>query len=263
MPFTVSHVAAILPATRFPWLRDPLVISALAIGSMSPDVPYFVPMDFWWAFGHQWSGLWLQDVPVTVALVVGYWAVLAAPLRELAPDALRRRLPTGVLARHRAAPGRALVLVVAGAAVGAATHIVWDAFTHEDRFGVMAVPWLQVPSLLGPLPAYRVLQYASSIVGLALLVWSVLRWYRSAPSSKVLSPGLGNAWRAAFVLGVLTAAVAGWWSVRGLAGQATDLYGLRALLYAGLTHSVALMAVVVLAAALAIRVRPRRMAQPS
>jgi hypothetical protein len=202
----------------------------------------------------------LQDVPVTVALVVGYWVLLAAPLRELAPDPLRRRLPTRVLSAHRKAPGRALLLVVVGAAVGAATHIVWDAFTHEDRFGVMAVPWLQIPSIVGPLPAYRVLQYVSSAVGIALLVWAVVRWFRTTPAVVTVSPGVGVVWQAAFVVAVFGAGFVGWWNVRGLADQATDVHGLRVLLFQGLTHSVALVSVVVLLVALAIRLGPQRRA---
>ena len=38
MPFTVSHVAAVVPL-----LRTPLVPSALVLSSMAPDVPYYLP----------------------------------------------------------------------------------------------------------------------------------------------------------------------------------------------------------------------------
>src|SRR5215207_10039344 len=39
MPFTPSHMAAALP-----FVRTPLIPSAIAIGTMAPDVPYFVPL---------------------------------------------------------------------------------------------------------------------------------------------------------------------------------------------------------------------------
>ena len=38
MPFTASHAAAVLPL-----LRTPLPASALGIGGMAPDFPFFLP----------------------------------------------------------------------------------------------------------------------------------------------------------------------------------------------------------------------------
>jgi hypothetical protein len=247
-------MAAVLPAARFPLLRDPLIMSAFMIGAMSPDVPYFVPIDIWWAWGHSWQGLLIMDVPVTLALVALFWLVLAAPLRALAPEPLRARLPRKVLAGHRSTVLQTLALLIIGAAIGAATHIIWDGFTHEGRFGVMAVPALQHPDVLGPLAAYRVLQYASSAIGLALLAWSVVRWYRHTPASADVGPGLSWRWQLSSVAGVVTAAMLAWWSVRGLVPRADDLYGLRELLYDGLIRSVASMMAVLIIAAMAARV---------
>jgi hypothetical protein len=39
LPFTGSHPAAVLPL-----LRTPLPASALVIGSLTPDLPYYVPI---------------------------------------------------------------------------------------------------------------------------------------------------------------------------------------------------------------------------
>ncbi|MEO8107307.1 MAG: DUF4184 family protein [Actinomycetes bacterium] len=258
MPFTVSHIAAVLPAGRFPLLRDPLILSAFVVGSMSPDIPYFAPMVPWWEQGHTWAGLVLQDVPATLVVIAVYWAVLAAPLCALAPRGVRARLPRNVLQPHFATPLRTAVLLIFAAGVGAATHVLWDAFTHEGRFGVMAVPWLQLPHIVGPLPAYRVLQYVSSIVGLGLVAWSLLRWYQRTPPSAVVTPGLGWRWQTAFVTSVVTAGVLAWWSVRDLVAGADHLYGLRELIYDGLTRSIAFMALVVLVGAVMARVQMQR-----
>ncbi len=43
MPFTPSHAAAVLP-----FLRTPLPASALVIGSIAPDLPFHLPVDFPW-----------------------------------------------------------------------------------------------------------------------------------------------------------------------------------------------------------------------
>lgn len=42
MPFTISHAVAVLPLTSARWRRW-LVPSALVIGAMIPDWPYFFP----------------------------------------------------------------------------------------------------------------------------------------------------------------------------------------------------------------------------
>ena len=192
---------------------------------------------------------------MTLFLVAVYWAVLAAPLRALAPHGVRARLPRHVLRPHRAAPLQTAALLVFAAGFGAATHIVWDAFTHEGRFGVMAVPLLQLPHVFGPLPAYRVLQYASSVIGLALIAWTLVRWYQRTPASAAVSPGLGWRWQLAFGGSVALAGALAWWSVRGLAVGMSDLYDVRVLLYGGVTRSIAFMALVAVAGAL--------MAQPA
>ncbi|MES0491873.1 MAG: DUF4184 family protein [Leptospirales bacterium] len=41
MPFTISHAAAIIPFNK-----KPFILSALMIGSFSPDFSYFLPYNF-------------------------------------------------------------------------------------------------------------------------------------------------------------------------------------------------------------------------
>ena len=43
MPFTPSHAAAVLP-----FLRTPLPASALVVGSITPDLPFYLPVGFPW-----------------------------------------------------------------------------------------------------------------------------------------------------------------------------------------------------------------------
>lgn len=62
---------------------------------------------------------------------------------------------------------------------GALTHIAWDAFTHDDRWGVRQVEWLQTAH--GPLPGYAWAQYASGLLGLGVLVIAISRWWARTP----------------------------------------------------------------------------------
>ena len=100
--------------------------------------------------------------------------------------------------------------------------------------------------MLGPLAMHRVLQHVCSVIGLAVIAWSLLRWYQRTPASAAVTPGLSWRWQLGSLAAVMTAGLLGWWSVRGLAYGADDLYGFRALVYGGLTRSIAGMTLVAL-----------------
>lgn len=218
MPFTPSHAAAVLP-----FLRTPLPASALVIGSITPDLPFYLPVELPWP-----THTALALISTDLLLGLGAWTVwhglFAEPARAAAPVSLRGRVPgpaPGLGARVASAwrVGWTLLALV----VGAATHVVWDEFTHARRWGPEHLPALAAS--WGPLPGYRWLQYATSVAGgLVLLSW-LLRWWRRAPSRPgVRRPGVRWAW---LLLGLVGAAA-------GAVG-AVGAPGLGAVIYAGAT----------------------------
>jgi hypothetical protein len=163
MPFTLAHPAVVLPL-----LRRPFVPAALVAGSMAPDVPYYLTAagitsthaGDWYGpllnatWTHSLTGLPI-DLLYAVALVAVYWLV-RTPITALLPPGLalpQRTRPTTV--RTTAQYSGWLLL---SALIGVATHILWDAFTDADF----------LPS--------RLLQYASTAVGLAVIGWYL--WQR-------------------------------------------------------------------------------------
>ncbi len=70
MPFTPSHVAAVLPLAR-----TGLPPTALVVGSVAPDLPYYLPLPVAAATTHGPAGLWL-DVLLGGAVLVVYAYVL-------------------------------------------------------------------------------------------------------------------------------------------------------------------------------------------
>ena len=174
MPFTPSHIAAILP-----FVRSPLAPAALVIGSMVPDLPYFVPLGIPRELTHSIPGVPLADLPMGI-LVLALWAsVFRAPVIDFAPEWVRARfrLPTR---RPNWRPSLRLVSVtLVSLLVGIATHLVWDGFTHPDGWAVLQIASLRTQ--LGPFTAYRWAQYASSIGGLMIFaIWGA-RWVRRTP----------------------------------------------------------------------------------
>ncbi|MFC9230361.1 DUF4184 family protein [Streptomyces decoyicus] len=186
MPFTLSHAAAVLPAIRRTGAaRGPLVASALVAGSFAPDMTYYadslVPGGM--AFGevtHSLTGVLTVDVLVTVALVGG-WLLVREPLTALLPRAWQGPVHTFVGGRPWRPRGPSELAALVGwflvsAVLGAATHVVWDAFTHPGRWGTRLVPGLD--RVVGGLPVYTYVQYGTSALALAAMgafVWQVLR----------------------------------------------------------------------------------------
>lgn len=180
MPFTPAHVAAVLPLRH--GRARALPFAALAAGSMSPDLPYFLPtLSFLGAWTHTPLGIVTVDVPLGLALW-GLWRSIERPLHDLAPKPLRARWTPA----RRPSPWWAVALALA---IGAASHVGWDEFTHPGRFGAthLAVLAASYPSPLGPLPGYQYAQYASSVLGLLAIAWVALRRTPVAPADRPAS----------------------------------------------------------------------------
>ncbi|MFD7452126.1 DUF4184 family protein [Kitasatospora sp. NPDC059827] len=185
MPFTLSHPAAVLPLLRHAGERGPLVASALVAGSMAPDVPFFAESLLPGVYGHgglthAWWAVPTLDVAIAGVLVAGWHGLLRAPLVGLLPERWAGGAEALTVRRAAAAGaggtggcggagglGADAAWFVVSAAVGAATHVGWDAFTHGGRLGVRLLPVLD--RTVAGVPVYEVLQYGSSALALAAL----------------------------------------------------------------------------------------------
>ncbi|MFE6751192.1 DUF4184 family protein [Kitasatospora purpeofusca] len=213
MPFTLSHPAAVLPLLRLAGERGPLVASALVAGSMAPDVPFFAEslLPGVYRYGgvtHRWWGVPTVDVALAAGLVAGWHGLVRGPLVALLPPPWSGAAEA--LTVRRAGRGRPtgadLAWFAASAAVGAASHVGWDAFTHHDRAGVRLFPVLERPVAGGP-PLCEVLQYGTSAPALAAVAGYAVRAARSVEPARPAVELSGRARRAgAAVLGAATAA---------------------------------------------------------
>ena len=169
MPFTISHAAAVLPLRGFGKLRLPLV--ALMIGSMSPDFAYFLPGDFERVETHSIPGLFWFSWPVSIGLWLLFVRVLEQPTFALLPDQWHARFQPS----DRALTLTTLALASVAAILGAATHLVWDSFTHRGTAVVDALPGLHAVAFHyhgWRIRWFLVLQHVSTVAGmLALAVW--------------------------------------------------------------------------------------------
>ncbi|MFI6479129.1 DUF4184 family protein [Nonomuraea sp. NPDC050663] len=163
MPFTPSHIAAVVPLISSPRIRRWLDPWALAVGAMIPDLPIFLPFLPEYGHWHSLYGVLTIDV-VAVILVLGlFQEVFREPLISLLPPALAGRAAT-------LRPGFRPLPVVFGAMVGAFTHVFWDSFTHTYSLEIWGWTWLD-HEVFGVIRVFRLLQYGSSVVGLAIVAW--------------------------------------------------------------------------------------------
>jgi hypothetical protein len=239
VPFTASHAAAVLPlvGTRLP-------ASALLIGSVAPDLPYYLPDDPGWST-HTWVGVVSVDLLIGLGAWLLWHGLLAAPALALAPHGVRARTVGRVtpgLRRRLRRPGELLV----GLAVGAATHVLWDAFTHDGRLGTQHLSWLAGEQ--AGLAGYRWAQYASGLVGaLACVLWVRRWWQRTVPLEIIRTP---QPWRVARAVIVAGAALVG-------LSAALTAEDVRAAAFAGATRGGGTAVALAVAVAVVWRVRER------
>ncbi|MFB7235557.1 DUF4184 family protein [Streptomyces sp. NPDC056269] len=210
MPFTLSHAAAVLPGLRRNGTaRGPLVASALVAGSFAPDMTYFAATAVPGAmvFGgvtHSPVGLVTVDVLIT-AVLVALWLTVREPLVVLLPARWRARVygfVRGGVWRDRH-PAALAGWFGVSAVVGSTTHVVWDSFTHLDRWGTRMIPFLG--DVVAGFPVYLYAQYGGSALALGLLGWFTARALRSAagvePPAGVRVPGRRGRLLAAGLIG--------------------------------------------------------------
>lgn len=169
MPYTISHVAAVLPFSR--WLARWRVLSATIIGSMVPDLGYLMPEHPPREITHSALSLFTFSLPAGLLCYWVFQRLMKTPLLSLLPDPAYRRW------RAFAAPAllnspRQWLLACCGVLIGAVTHLAWDGFTHEGARGMRMMPELDdwfVDVHGHHLMGAGLLQGVSSLLGLAIV----------------------------------------------------------------------------------------------
>ena len=168
MPFTFSHPIAAIPFARFG-----LPLSALIVGSMTPDFPYFLHGSTSAQYGHTLMGTLLFCVPVGLVALWLWHRVLDVPLRSLLPISLQEKLLHATKS-FQFWPAKKLILIIIALLIGATTHIVWDSFTHANGFAVSNWSPLREPIFTnshGTIYLFKVLQHGSGLLGAIALLW--------------------------------------------------------------------------------------------
>jgi hypothetical protein len=169
VPFTLSHPAAILPIRRL----KPLRTVPLVLGAMAPDFSHYLPWSVrtWFPDTHNLAASWRVCVPLCLAIIGGCY-LLRAPLTALMSPRARWLFMTAIGPFGR----RPVEWLLApfSILIGAWSHLLWDSFTHGNGWMVRHYAPLHATFAVGAyeITVNRVLQYLSSVAGLAVLtVW--------------------------------------------------------------------------------------------
>jgi len=260
MPFTPSHALIALP-----FIRTPLVASAIAIGAMTPDLPLFLRgFGLSYSFTHGFANV-VWTALVAFALFLVWRSVLRPAVGELAPRWLARRLPGDWEHGGRPALAAAIgigsnrpwypVALAISLVLGVLSHIAWDLFTHEGRWGVDLLPALD--RMWGPLLGYKWLQYGSTTIGLVGIgVWAILRLRRATPREihRAVPDGIRLVWWISLPVFLVAATIIGYL----LYGPFTTEFTVQHLGYRMLPPACAIWGVLTLGLCVAVLVLRRR-----
>ena len=166
MPFTFAHPAIIIPFKSIK--RNEISMSALAIGSMTPDFEYFLRMQLTGRYSHTVEGMFVMDIPIAIVLYLIFHLLVKSPLIRNCPRYFQLRLQS--LIKFQVLPylQKNPVSFIFCLLIGIASHIIWDGFTHHDGDFVSMYDFLSM-KVDGTLPLFRYLQHGSTIVGFLVI----------------------------------------------------------------------------------------------
>ena len=231
MPFTLAHAAAALPSRRLH-----LIPSAVVVGTFAPDFEYFLHLAPDSGFGHTFQGIAELSFPLAMLMLWIFHSFVKVPLAGLLPNGIQRRL-TPYLTRFSVRGGGRLLLIAASVLLGIGTHLVWDSFTHPntwpyDHFSILRLT-LPAP-FVGSIAFYKLLQHASTIVGLAILAFWIGKWYETTAPSARLTSEPSPTQRVFIVVAITSISVVGA-IARAYAGDTLDLDHFSFSLFVGQT----------------------------
>lgn len=189
MPLTIAHPVAVLPLRRCG-----LSMSALVVGSLIPDLEYFLHVTMVSEFSHTPTGLFAFCLPAGLIVLWLFHHLWKPPMIAVLGDEHSHHFKP-----YRFRPFSHFLLICSSLLIGAFTHLLWDAFTHDYGWAVQRFSLLSQSS--GSRPRYRVLHLWSTVLGgAALMIYALYhrKWTLHA---------LANGWRLVFLVGWISVAM--------------------------------------------------------
>lgn len=195
MPFTPTHAVVALPFSKVS--SKYVALTALVIGSMAPDLEYFLFLTIQRAFSHSYINMFFFELPLTILLTIYFQLHARERIVPLLPEFVNRKIPNAAPAHYKSYFKNYWYLILFWALIGIVSHIFWDSFTHPHGSMVLKFPVLQSTISIASfeLPFYKLLQHGSTLVSL-----SILALYFFTRPSKYNHQSKSNAERLRFII---------------------------------------------------------------
>jgi hypothetical protein len=227
---------------------------------MIPDSHYFLPWRMQHYETHSAASLVTYSLPAGLLVYWLFQYLIKVPLIELLPEgAYARWLPHEPPASIRSL--RQWLIAACAIFVGALTHLVWDAFTHEGARGVRMLPVQDEPVLdIGRhhLMFARLLQDLSSLLGLMVVVLVIVYGLRRGRENPVANRRLSGSERRVWWVCLALLVVLLFGAFFALARWVDPFpFGITSFLYDSAIASLRALATAVIVFAVAVQMRLR------
>ncbi|AWZ47525.1 DUF4184 domain-containing protein [Clostridiaceae bacterium 14S0207] len=170
MPFTFSHIAAVLPIKEK--FNKYFNFTGLVLGSLAPDFQYFLNFKPMGNLGHTLVGFIVLNLPLCFLVAFLFHKIIKKCFILHMPTPFDRWYIHYAYTPWSLNSIKEIFIFIYSTLLGMLTHIVWDSFTHSTGKFVLLFPQLRynIFILNYAIPIYKLLQHGSTLIGTFLLV---------------------------------------------------------------------------------------------
>lgn len=175
MPFTFSHPAIVLPFGLLP--KRFISVTGLVAGSVAPDFEYFLRLKIKSEYSHTIDGMFWYDLPLALILAFVFHAIVRDTLIANSPRWFRKRLDPFKTFDWKNHFRKHIPAVLISLLIGIFSHLLWDAFTHEEGYYVTRIHFLKSSLHLfgNEIAVYHLLQHGCTVLGALFILWVIAR----------------------------------------------------------------------------------------
>lgn len=175
MGFTFSHPAFVLPFKYLP--RRWYSVTGLVVGSMIPDLEYFIRWNSVSIYSHTLFGLLWFDLPAGLAMAVIYHQVIRNTLIHNFPEFLKSRFLPFCQTNWLTYLKKHWFIVIYSILAGAITHLCWDAFTSVNGYFVETASFykLQLTVFDVVLTMQKIVKHITSFLAGLILIYQFFK----------------------------------------------------------------------------------------
>ncbi len=175
MGFTFSHPALILPFKYLP--KKYYSLTGLAIGSMIPDLEYFIRLNNSSTHSHTLLGVIWFDLPMAIFVSIIFHQLIRNIFIQNLPLFLYQRLYSFMDFDWLSHLKKNWAVIFYSILIGTLTHFLWDSFTAKGGYFVYKNSISMMPIYLGEFKVYiyQIIKYTSSFIGLLIVIYTALR----------------------------------------------------------------------------------------